>query len=1345
MAVKENQENSEENEKNNKSQKSSKKFEDLKWGWAINEFIDWQAAYDLSKINDEFLDEKTKLFFSKDSSKKEEFDKLDIEEQKKIKEAFSKSLETVYISKKEIVSNLEKTFSDNYDLSLEQKKKLSEWLKELKLDNSWNDLKKLSIFKSFQEDFLVKLWFFKNRSDISKSLELGKLLEEIFWNKEIEFKSKEEQDLFHKKLFEFEETSKIKSDDIKIILSIIPIKNKDTFIKYFISKISLEDLKEDKFLSEEKADEIKENIIKKYKENWKNINIKKEDLDESLIFIDHNFIVNELFSSKNIEDLIAKEVAKEMNQLKKDTINHSKENSILNKLKLDSEGKINNSFIDYVHQNSLPWISNIQNLQNWSFIVFETKRADWTIHKMIQKVEEVDVWWNDLDSKKIKLSNYTSDYWVLKEASKTKELFYENFYEFLQIPWQAAWSWEKVSIDFLTKEDYEHYLKWEIKVDWKYKKERDEISQVEKDRNSKKTEEDEKLYDVQDLAILKEKIDIINPDWREKSITEKWKTTFVVWKPGNKDFWHFSIRNIDEATKRITLSSKNYKTWTYETLSFKDFLIAFEQKEAKRWDFIWAREPFMIEFFKMKAFDGKFELKDGKLIEKVEKWEKARNLEYLTNSKWEAIKIEEFWFDYVSICTWDLKEKKSKDWKSTNRTFNLSYPQRISYEDFYNYLNDVSSEKEAWNPFLEEKKNKPDEIKDANRKMSIWKKLMSFYCVADIVTGLKMLPTWIEDYLKQGSSIRSAKFALALGQYLPDDVRLQLQSKVESEQKKTVEWLVDKRITLDSTEFIPKIDKIIQNASSEDYEVEAALMAILKKYWKLYRWDLAKHSGTFIWYRALGWKPNDALYRDTKENYEKAWKPFTEEALIEELLKIQSTPVYADWKLNWKRATYGITRKRRSKFGKDYGWYVKSWVKEELEDGKNKTEWMLSTDSVIWYAMWEFSKLAHNNWLWAMDVVWQKWWTAKQMNMLPHIITSSWLSQSLWDSTLKWLFDKSLSKPYPALSFCKTKEDIQIYRNVCRKLIDKMWVSSEDKALFAKSIDDSKTEQDRIKASAEFYKKHWEELVKKLSINQDPVIFLEKDSDPDFKKYYTKLHELYNLDGSWFSVDKWALRDWFYNYENSSLFMFWWDLWWWIAFDKLWFWINDQTFNVNNEWRIILIQFAKAYKDIANLKISEEDKKKIFKYYYTTIETTVRKKYWSKFKQAIESKSISALHNTLKSDLWIDLYENAVDKNYHKTNDYDNFLNKQWEKYTGLYIDKNIDIKTKTDSKLTKAKEEKRKVEDDVFKILKWEKKATDFKKEEKTEKEKSDDDIVLNNEKVQGKQKKHPNKNKKI
>lgn len=1300
----------EQDEVNNKQQTISKKFEDLRWEWQINDFIDAQSTYNLSEINDEFLDEKTKKFFSENSSKKEEFDKLEPEEQKKLKETFSKSLERVYISKKEIVSDLKKTFSNNYDLSEEQISKLEESLKWLKLQDSRQrseketdktkiDLKELSMFKSFQEDFLVELWFFKDRSEIVLKKDSDFEIWNIFGTDKIEFKSKTDKLKVLTLIRDWKSTSRIEIDDLKAALKYIPAENKAKIFEYFISKISLEDLKLVWFLTDEKANEIKENLIKKYKDNWENINIKKEDLDESLIFIDDNFIVNELVSSEKIESLLVREVAKEMNQLKKDTINHINENSILSKLKPEwNENNINNSFIDYIKKNPLQGVSNIENLQNWNFIVLETKKPDWTIHRMVQKIEKVDDW-STLDWKSIKLSNYTSFYGVLKTPSKTDNFLYTNFYEFLQTPKYASWAWEETKIDFLTEEEYNYYLEGKTKQeDWEYKVTEKPILKVEKDE-----------WAV-DLAELKAKIDIIDPNWKAYDITTKWKTTFSVWNPWDKDYWCYSIKEIDWG--KITLSSKDYKTWIFETLDFGDFLKAFEKKEAKRWAFIWVREPFMLEFFKMKAFEGRFEFKDGKLIEKAEKWEKARNLEYLVNSKWEAIKIEEFWHDFVNVCIWDLKEEKAKDWKSTKRTFSHGWITRMSYEDFYAYINNVKKddEKGSWQAFFpNEKEQKPTDVKEADRKFSVGKALMSFYCMADITAGLKMLPNLIEDYLKQWSSIRSAKFALALGKNLPDDVRLQLQSKVESEQKKTVEWLVDKRIFLDSTEFVPIIDKVITNSASEDYEVEAALMAILKKYWKLYRWDLAKHSWTFIWYKALWGKPNDALFNDVRKEYEKRGKPFTEEALIEELLKIQSTPVYIDGKLNPKwRAKYGITRKRRSKFGKDFGWYVKAWIKDELEDGKAKTEWMLSVDSVIGYALWEFSKLAHNNWIWAMDVVWDKWWTAAQMNMLPHIITSTGLSQSLWDSTLTSLWKKSLNKPYPALHFCKTKEDVKTYRNVCGALVNRMNISEGDKKLFYSSINDNLKEQDRIKAATEFYSKHWEELNKKLTINQDPIIFLEKDKNPDFKRYYDMLKDLYFEMKSEYSIEKGSVEAGTYNFDHSLPFFT-----GWFGFMFKSYSINTEKWSpANPETKVWNSEIEKIFKWISKMDLDVADKKKIFEYTFKNVEILISGALWGAKNLERAKRWEYPFIQKLKKSVFLELSYDNRDDWYQDTDSFKNLMEGQWEKYKAKFID-NAVPEEREKSQFEQVKEARETFNNKELDVLRWRLKASDLKWEE--------------------------------
>jgi hypothetical protein len=67
-----------------------------------------------------------------------------------------------------------------------------------------------------------------------------------------------------------------------------------------------------------------------------------------------------------------------------------------------------------------------------------------------------------------------------------------------------------------------------------------------------------------------------------------------------------------------------------------------------------------------------------------------------------------------------------------------------------------------------------------------------------------------------------------------------MQSLVEQEEKKTMEELVSTLKGLDSKVMMPKIEAILKCSNSEQYEIEAALMATLK-YGTLYPKSLKTH------------------------------------------------------------------------------------------------------------------------------------------------------------------------------------------------------------------------------------------------------------------------------------------------------------------------------------------------------------------------------------------------------------------------------------------------------------------------------------------------------------------------
>gem|GEM_PF-606392 len=179
----------------------------------------------------------------------------------------------------------------------------------------------------------------------------------------------------------------------------------------------------------------------------------------------------------------------------------------------------------------------------------------------------------------------------------------------------------------------------------------------------------------------------------------------------------------------------------------------------------------------------------------------------------------------------------------------------------------------------------------------------------------------IEQSWERGNKLKAAKFALALGKWLPAAVREDLQSMVEQEESATMEELMKQLTSVDSKVMVPKIEKILLNKNSEQYQIEAAMFAMLSKYGTLYnKTPLNKRRGSFMWYEALGGKVGDKLFLDVKKECESVKtpdgtamkdqdvQPFTEELLVERLLTLQ--------------AADKLPPKRRSKIHKDFGKYM---------------------------------------------------------------------------------------------------------------------------------------------------------------------------------------------------------------------------------------------------------------------------------------------------------------------------------------------------------------------------------------------------------------------------------------
>lgn len=1234
MAPKENQENREKNEKNNTNDKKWSKFNISNLNSYIKDFVNSDKKLEELPIKDELLKAKYDYFINFLEERNSNLNKSipnNDEIKNQIKNIIKEELEKRYIIRKEIINSCKKSILANFKLDWETKEKNK--IDELLNKETTESLKNITTFKNIQERFLKQseIKFSITNNDVLYLDEIDKEKLDITESK----LSKEHKIYLIESINKFSSLSEIDLDELNAILELLDDKNKIKIINHFVSKLSISKLLKLGVLGIDDIKKIKKGIIKKYSENLEII--KEEDLDK----IDSNFIFidsldNPIDSLKDSEVLY--NIIDSVNQLKKDIIKEESQKKVdfLSKLKPKWENNyINDSFINYIEKdpNLSSLYTSINKFKENNYIVIEkyneiTKKS----YKSVYKINEVDIWRNIYD-KKISLENLSSIYWVL-EKWKISDIYYEDLYELLKTP---LFENEKSNIKtFISFEDKFENLK---------------LKKVETN--------DEEISNKDELQF---KIDEIDDGWKGYRINEKWKCSFTVWKPWDKNYWIFSIREITD--NHVFLSSKD-KSWNNEKLTFTEFFKAFAQNDAKRWVFIWDDINFFNNLLKKEKFNNKFEFKDWNFIEKTDDKENIRNVEYMVWKDWKSLKIENISKGFVSVSIGKCKEKDSK------KIFELSYPQKISYEDLYSYIEENDLE-----PIFEEK-NEKDDIKNVKRNSSLLKSWLSFYSVSDMVTGLTMIPKTIEESLKQWTSIKSAQFALWLWWILPDSVRLQLQSNVEAQEKKEMENLIWKWSVLDSNDFIPLLKKIILNKSSEEYEKEAALVFILKKYWVLYWKWFKEFKWSFIWYKAMWWTPNDTTYNEYKKTCAD-WKvPFTEEWLIEALLK--------------KQAKWDLKPKRRSKFAKDYGWYINTWISDEKKDWENKAWALLTVKWRIWYVLWELKNQTYYNAIWWLKKIWRKWWSIDEMYAIPFLITASWLSQSLTQDALDEYYWLSISKPYSAIAFSKTKEDIDLYRKVILNLAKSIGVDAYKELENALNKD---KEYERVDKLNSFWWKYWKVMVKKLNIIDDPEIFLEKDKNSEYNTYYNRMKEIY--DSNDFRVEKDSVAEWIYNNDNSSFFMFSWRT----FFDKAWFWVNYENYSMKDkDTKDLYTQFSNWFKKIAEMKLDKdtiknlEKQKKLFSFYYKNFDEMLRAKFWPKrLREALKEKTWT-LPIMVRDSLWIITYDEEI-----HWSSYDNFLNERWSEYKNRFIDWN----TKTEDKIDWIKKERDSIFEEVDNLLSW-------------------------------------------
>lgn len=176
----------------------------------------------------------------------------------------------------------------------------------------------------------------------------------------------------------------------------------------------------------------------------------------------------------------------------------------------------------------------------------------------------------------------------------------------------------------------------------------------------------------------------------------------------------------------------------------------------------------------------------------------------------------------------------------------------------------------------------------------------------DMITGAKDFIGFIKHKLEHGSKVQAAEFQLAIGKKLglPEATMRELRNKVHGKTKELMEGMIKDLSALPSGERQTEVYNILRNHGSHDYEIQAAIIAMLKKHGNLYVGGPLKGlEGSFLFFERLSgtkYSPNNPhVVRALKACKDKGIL-FREEFLIENYLQFiggKAGGYQVDWNL----------------------------------------------------------------------------------------------------------------------------------------------------------------------------------------------------------------------------------------------------------------------------------------------------------------------------------------------------------------------------------------------------------------------------------------------------------------
>ena len=1228
-----NPENVWENQESNN--KISQNHDELKalYKRKVDEYMDWEK-----NKNPNIFDKKVNTWWELDKFKKflsatgdqvlfpEKFLTSDF-----AKNTLKTAITSYVMTRKNLFSSVEKSFQNQFDFSFDASlfPKVQEEYKKL----SNQELKELWMYASFREKYIISL--FKATPDILEKILTShendeRLLKAIFGNIPNEIKQNQDTLLSLKKL---QQAHSIHFDDIKNILNILEnnIDAKKSLISYFLPNISLQDALDLWIISKTEAET---QILKMFKDIFKSQDqiFSQEDVKASIAFIDTRSIFistqslndaqwNGIFDDKKNTQILTK-ITKEINALNAN-------------LKEDLDFT---SFEDFQKQVQIsshisPEVkSQILKLQKGSYMNLAIKSAQGKKENNYFYLENII----DTDSQKeFKFVNITREGGNVTKSNKWTENV-KTFDDFYQHLIDISKNNALLHLELFTESEFKDYTQKE----WV-----DLIAEWE---------------EVTDFEELKKLMDEVDPDFKKIGDSNSKNFSFRCKRLEENTSWNRYV--VEDEVYQVTDIDSQWVhiKWHDAPMSIWEFARAFQVRKVKRFPTM-KNVGIFFEYWKKhenysESLQG-FELKDNKIIQKESSWnKKAPAVKYFVGPNKEAIEILKLNDGTIDFREWEFNE--SKDNKKPSKFKKQITGKGISYDEFYLYITEKNLKPYTKNiPVSEERKE--DEIYP-KRKRSLFSSWLWCLSLSEVVSAWKQIISSIEDRLQTGNKLKSAKFALAMWKYLPASIREDLQSMVEWAEKKTMEDLLSHLTTLDSKIMIPRIVRILENKSSPQYEVEAALFAMLSKYGTLYnKKPLNTYRGSFIWYEALWWKKGDELYTATKKECEDAklhswtWKPnpkpFTEEMLIEKLLWLQA---------EWKKLP-----KRRSKIHKEMWSHLNTWINDELEDGANKTWDMITLEWRISYCINELKSWWYANGLWALEKIWGKWWDVHDMHAIPFIITMTWISKNfpeklLW-KFLSWMWRGT---PYTEIMFNKDSNSLKKFQKAMKEIVISLyWENS-------KQLDDLLSIWSDVEKAYAFWNKYWEAITTRMTL-KDGYVFVNKDENSALNSYYEFLSDMQN--DAEFSVKTDDILNGAYSYWNTPITLTSWRK----NFEKF---VSFPNGVLKGEWDVLLSSLVEQLHDLKNQVFDADDKnrdnklrKEIFKELYILAHANVIGQ-WNWYEQVLKTKQVMMLE---RNGINIRNFgKDLADKNtrpweqdsvygYTKSEAFQKFLDEQFENF----------------------------------------------------------------------------------